>query len=114
MFTIGETRPNCDGNELQDSDAEGTRQIRPGRLNNETQREKRRRRHQETTEQRQKTTSLRIICPPSPSFARFCESRISSINYVCLRITWIEMDGNLKKKIALLVYFRKVAKNDYS
>ena len=32
-------------------------------------------------------TTLRITCPPSPSFARFCESRISSTNqyndYVC-------------------------------
>ena len=63
MFTIGETRPNCDANEPQD-DAQGTRQIRRGRLHNKTpeQRERRlqiqreqrrRRRHQETTEQRQ-------------------------------------------------------------
>ena len=63
MFTIGETRPNCDANEPQE-DTQGTRQIRRGRLNNETpeeherrlqiQREqRRRRRHQETTEQRQ-------------------------------------------------------------
>ena len=61
--TIGETRPNCDVNEPQE-DAQGTRQIGRGRLNNETpdQRERRlqiqreqrrRRRHQETTEQRQ-------------------------------------------------------------
>ena len=40
MFTIGETRPNCDANEPQE-DAQGTRQIRRGRLNNETQREQR-------------------------------------------------------------------------
>ena len=63
MFTIGETRPNCDANEPQE-DAQRTRQIRRKRLNNETpeqrerrlqiQREQRRRRkHQETTEQRQ-------------------------------------------------------------
>ena len=63
MFTIGETRPNCDAKEPQE-DAQGTRQIRRGRLNNktsekrerhlQTQREqRRRRRHQETTEQRQ-------------------------------------------------------------
>ena len=78
MFTIGETRPNCDANE-QKEDAQGTRQIRRGRLNNETQHEQRRRsRHQDTTEQGQKTTSLRLNCPPSPSFARFCESRIYS------------------------------------
>ena len=38
MFTIGETRPHCDANEPQE-DAQGTRQIRRGRLNNETQRE---------------------------------------------------------------------------
>ena len=81
MFTIGETQPNCDANEPQE-DAQGTRQIRRGRLNNKTQCEQRKRtRHQETTEQRQKTTSLRINCPPSPSFARFCESRISSYFY---------------------------------
>ena len=79
MFPIGETRTNCDANEPQE-DVQETRQIRRGRLNNETQREQRRgRRHQETTEQRQKTTSHLINCPPSPSFARFCESRISSI-----------------------------------
>ena len=35
MFTVGETRPNCDANEQQE-DARGTRQIRRGRLNNET------------------------------------------------------------------------------
>ena len=35
-----------------------------------------------STEQRQKTTSLRINCPPSPSFTMFCESRISSILFV--------------------------------
>ena len=65
MFTIGETRPNCDANEPQE-DAQGTRQIRRGRLNNETQREQQRRKgHQETTEQRQKTASLRIVCPLS-------------------------------------------------
>ena len=63
MFTIGETRPNRDANEPQE-EAQGTRQIHRGRLNNETseQRERRlqiqreqrtRRRHQETTEQRQ-------------------------------------------------------------
>ena len=68
MFTIGETRPNCDENEPQE-DAHGTRQIRQGRLNNETQREQRRKRHQETTKKRQKTTSLRINCPLSPGFA---------------------------------------------
>ena len=61
MFTIGETRPNCDANELKE-DAQGTKQIRRGRLKKETpeQREKRlqiqreqrrRRRHQETTVQ---------------------------------------------------------------
>ena len=76
MFTIGETRPNCDANEPQ-KDSQGTRQICRGRLNNETQHEQRRR-HQETTEQRRTTTSLQINCPPSPSFARFCETRISS------------------------------------
>ena len=63
MFTIGETRPNCHANDPQ-VDAQGSRHIRRGRLNNETpeQRERRlqiqreqrrRRRHQETTEQRQ-------------------------------------------------------------
>ena len=35
MFTIGETQPNCDANEPQE-DAQGTRQIHQGRLNNET------------------------------------------------------------------------------
>ena len=61
--TIGETQPNCDANEPRE-DAQGTRQIRRGELNNETpeQRERRyeiqreqrsRRRHQETAEQRQ-------------------------------------------------------------
>ena len=79
MFTIGETRSNCDVTEPQE-DAQGTRQIRRGRLNNETQPEQQGGRHQKTTAQRQKTISLRINCPPSPpcSFARFCESRISS------------------------------------
>ena len=43
MFTIGETRPNRDANEPKE-DAQGTRQIRRGRLNNKTQREQRRRR----------------------------------------------------------------------
>ena len=63
MFTIGKTRPNCDANQPQE-DAQGTRQIRRGRFNNETpeQRERRlqiqreqrrRRRHRETTEGRQ-------------------------------------------------------------
>ena len=63
MFTIGETQPNCDANEPQE-DAQGTRQIRRGRLNKETpeqcerrlqiqHEQQRRRRHQETTEQRQ-------------------------------------------------------------
>ena len=47
MFTIGETRPNCDANEPQE-DAQGTRPIRRGRLNNETQREQRRRRRAKT------------------------------------------------------------------
>ena len=58
-----ETRSNCDANEPQE-DGQGTRQLRQGRLNNETpeqcerrlqiQREQqRRRRHQETTKQRQ-------------------------------------------------------------
>ena len=60
---IGEKQPNCDANEPQE-DRQGTRQIRQGRLNNQTpkqcerglqiQRERqRRRRYQETTEQRQ-------------------------------------------------------------
>ena len=35
MFTIGETRPNRDANEPQE-DTQETRQIRRGRLNNET------------------------------------------------------------------------------
>ena len=35
MFIIGETRPNYDANEPQE-DAQGTRQICRGRLNNET------------------------------------------------------------------------------
>ena len=35
MFTIGETRPDCDANEPRE-DAQVTRQIRRGRLNNET------------------------------------------------------------------------------
>ena len=63
MFTTGETQPNSHANESQE-DAQGTRHIRQGRLNNETpeQRERRlqiqreqcrRRRLQETTEQRQ-------------------------------------------------------------
>ena len=63
MFTVGETRPNCDANKPQE-DAQGTEQIRRGRLNNETseqserrlqiQRERRRRRRlQKTTDQRQ-------------------------------------------------------------
>ena len=38
MFTIGETRANCGANEPQEN-AQGTRQIRQGKLNNETQRE---------------------------------------------------------------------------
>ena len=42
MFTIGDTRPNCDANEPQE-DVQRTRQIRRGRLNNETQREQQRR-----------------------------------------------------------------------
>ena len=74
MFTIGETRPNCHANEPQE-DAQGTRHIRRGRLNNETpeQRERRlhwqiqrkqcrRRRHQETTEQRQHHLAQRRQC----------------------------------------------------
>ena len=37
---------------------------------------------QETgTEQKQKTTSLQIICPPSPSFARFCVTLVSRKMY---------------------------------
>ena len=35
MLTIAETRTNCDANEPQE-DRQGTRQIRRGRLNNET------------------------------------------------------------------------------
>ena len=34
MFSIGETRPNCDANGPQE-EAQGTRYIRRGRLNNE-------------------------------------------------------------------------------
>ena len=52
MFTIGETRPNCDANEPQE-DAQGTRQIRRGRLNNETP-EQRERRRQIQREQRRR------------------------------------------------------------
>ena len=63
MFSIGETRPNCDANGPQE-DAQVTTNFRRGRLNNETpeQRERRlqmqreqrrRRRHQETREHRQ-------------------------------------------------------------
>ena len=61
MFTIGETRPNCDANEPQ-VEAQGRRQTRRGRLNNETseqcerrlqiQREQRQRQQEETEEQR--------------------------------------------------------------
>ena len=35
MFTTDETRPNYDANKPQE-DVQGTRQIRRGRLNNET------------------------------------------------------------------------------
>ena len=42
MFTIGEPRPNCDANKPQE-DAQGTRQIRRGRLNNETPEQRERR-----------------------------------------------------------------------
>ena len=42
MFTIGETRPNCDVNEPQE-DAQGSRQIPRGRLNNETPEQRERR-----------------------------------------------------------------------
>ena len=116
MFTVGETRPNCDANEPQE-DAQGTGQIRRGRLNNETPEERERRlqiqREQQRIEQgdirkpqskdniawlskdsavrrKQPIPSLQISCAPSPSFARFCESRISSIRVYsrCLRIGW--------------------------
>ena len=67
MLLLVKHKPNCNANEQQE-DAQGSRQIHQGRLSNETQREQQRRRHKETTEQRQKTTALRINCPPSPSF----------------------------------------------
>ena len=103
MFTVGETRPNCDANEPQE-DAQGTRQIRQGRLNNESPEQRERRLHSASSEEegdirkpqskdnitwlskdsavrrKQPIPSLQINCAPSPSFARFCESRISS-NY---------------------------------
>ena len=87
MFTIGETRPNCDLNEPQQEDAQETRQIRR-RTSNETQREQRRkRRHQETTELRQKTTSLQINCPPSPSYIFLVISNKIHVQYVRLTST---------------------------
>ena len=67
MFTFGETRPNCDANALQ-QDAQGTRQICRGRLNNETpeqrnkrlqiQREQRTLKKETSGNHRAKTTSL--------------------------------------------------------
>ena len=88
MFTIGETRPNCDANEPQE-DVQGTRHIRRGRLNDETlkqrerrlqiQREQRNRRAIRKPQSKDNITWFsKDNCAPSPSFARFCESRISS------------------------------------